>query len=53
MSNPSSDTAIEINVLDIKLEKGEKHRFEGDDLTSPTQQAILFLNELAKKEELF
>ena len=33
--------------------KGVKHYFNGDELISPMQEAILFMNELAKKEELF
>ena len=33
--------------------KGVEHAFRGDDLTSPIQEAILSLQELAKKEGLF
>ncbi len=32
--------------------KGVKHYFSGDELTSPTQQAILFLRDLSKVEEI-
>lgn len=33
--------------------KGVKHYFNGDELTSPAQQAILFLRDLSASEELF
>ena len=33
--------------------KGVPHYFSGDDLTSPAQQAILFLQELDYKEVIF
>ena len=33
--------------------KGVPHYFEGDDLTSPEQQAILFLQEQDKEEREF
>ena len=32
---------------------GKEHEFKGDDLTSPEQQAILFLQEQDKKNEVF
>jgi len=32
--------------------KGVKHYFSGDDLTSPIQEAILFLKDLSKIEEI-
>ena len=33
--------------------KGVEHYFNGDDLTSPEQEAILFLKELDKDNEVF
>jgi len=33
--------------------KGKPHYFNGDELTSPEQQAILFLKELDKEKESF
>ncbi len=33
--------------------KGVPHYFNGDELTSPEQQAILFLKELDKEKEVF
>ena len=33
--------------------KGVEHYFNGDELTSPEEQAILFLKELSKEKDVF
>ena len=40
-------------MVHVITEDGDIHDFEGDELTSPAQQAILFLQEQDKEEREF